>query len=216
MTRSLSFAALAAVLAAAVAYAQAPSRNQTGNQGNAAVNQGQNANQNQAPPGAGNANRGQTGNQGAVNDALFAAAAGIQGMAEVQLAELGERKATDPELKRFSRQMIDEHTRMNRELTDLAARKRVALPQNVDQRAAFCAQSLAGLSGEEFDKCYAKAQLVAHMDSLAAFEAEAERGQDADIKALAARGVPHIREHLKQIKPIAQRSMKDDDGDRSR
>ncbi|HWE40711.1 MAG TPA: DUF4142 domain-containing protein [Isosphaeraceae bacterium] len=202
MTRSLTFAALAAMLVAAVTYAQAPSRNPNSNQNQA------------APPGAGRANAAQTGNQGAVNDALFAAAAAIDGMAEVQLAELGERKATDPELKRFSRQMLDEHTRMNRELTDLAARKRVALPQNVDQRAAFCAQSLAGLSGEEFDRCYAKAQFVAHMGTLAAFEAEARRGQDADIKALASRAVPHIKDHLRQIKPIAQRYMKDDDGDR--
>jgi putative membrane protein len=110
--------------------------------------------------------------------------------------------------------MLDEHTRMNRELTDLAARKRFALSQTVDQRAAFCAQSLAGLSGEDFDRCYAKAQYLAHMGSLAAFEAEAERGQDADMKALASRGVTHIKDHCRQIKPIAEKYMKDDDHDR--
>jgi len=150
-----------------------------------------------------------TASRAAVNDSLFATAAALGGMAEVSISELGAQKATDPELKRFSQQMIDEHTRMNAELTTLATRKQVALPRAVDARALFCAQSLQGLSGEEFDRCYAKAQLVAHMDSVATFEAEAERGQDPDMKALAAKSLPRIKEHLKMIKPIAQKYEKE-------
>lgn len=144
-----------------------------------------------------------------VNDTLFAEAAAIGGMAELSLSELGVQRATDPELKRFSQQMIDEHTRMNRELMTLASQKRIPLPRTVDARARFCAQSLAGLSGEEFDRCYAKAQLVVHMDAVATFEAEAERGLDPDMKALAAKALPHIKDHLKMIKPIAERYEKE-------
>jgi len=144
-----------------------------------------------------------------VSDPLFATAAAIGGMAELSISELGAQRATDPELKRFSQQMIAEHTRMNGELATVAARRGVALPRTVDPRAQFCAQSLAGLSGEQFDRCYAKAQLVAHMDSVATFEAEAERGQDADFKALAAKALPHIKEHLKMIMPIAMRYEKE-------
>jgi len=150
-----------------------------------------------------------TASRAAVNDSLFATAAALGGMAEVSISELGAQKATDPELKRFSQQMIDEHTRMNADLTTLATRKQVALPRAVDARALFCAQRLQGLSGEEFDRCYAKAQLVAHMDSVATFEAEAERGQDPDMKALAAKALPRIKEHLKMIKPIAQKYEKE-------
>ena len=43
---------------------------------------------------------------------------------------------------------------------------------------------------------------------MALFEAEAERGQDAEVKALAAKGVGHIKGHLKEIKPIAMRYEK--------
>jgi putative membrane protein len=162
MIRTLTLAALAAVLAAPMARAQAPS----------------------------------TASRAAVNDSLFAEAAAIGGMAEITLSELGAQRATDPELKKFSQQMIDAHSRMNRELITLASQKRIP-------------QSLAGLSGEEFDHCYAKAQLVAHMDSVAAFEAEAERGIDPNMKALAAKALPHIKEHLKTIKPIAMKYEKE-------
>ena len=99
--------------------------------------------------------------EAAVNDSLFAMAAADGGLTEVTLAELGVQKATDPELKKFSQQMIAEHTKMNGELTALADAKGMALPEDDRPATEFCAQSLAGLSGEEFDRCYAKAQLVA-------------------------------------------------------
>ena len=183
MIRTLTLAALAAALAAPMAHAQQGATTSAPAPGSAA--------------------------RAGVNDMLFAEAAASGGLAEVSLSQLGVQKATDPELKKFSQQMIDEHTRMNAELTALAVQKRVPPPRMADVRAQFCAQSLAGLSGQEFDRCYAKAQLVAHMDSVATFEAEAERGMDRDMKALAAKALPHIKDHLKMIKPIAERYEKE-------
>ena len=141
----------------------------------------------------------------AEDDEVLAAAAAVGGVTEVSLSKLGVQKATDPELKKFSQQMLQEHTQMNSELTQLASSRQMALPTAVDPKSQFCAQSLAGLSGEKFDRCYAKAQLVIHMDSVAMFEAEAERGQDPAVKALAAKSLPHIKHHLATIKPIAMR-----------
>jgi len=164
-----------------------------------------------------NTTQGNTGAQdttarSAVSDPLFVVAAIDGGMSEVMLAELGARKATDPDLKRFSENMIAEHTRMNGQITALATSKRMTLPQTVSPGHQFCAQSLAGLSGEEFDRCYAKAQLVIHMDSVAKFEAESERGQDPDVKGLASQALTHIKEHLATIKPIAMKYEKDNSG----
>jgi putative membrane protein len=99
----------------------------------------------------------------------------------------------------------DEHNRLNQELATLAAQKRVALPRMLDARAQFCVQSLQRASREHFDKCYAKAQLLAHAEAVAAFEAEAERGQDRDMRAWAARELPRIKEHLHTIKPMAMK-----------
>jgi len=144
-----------------------------------------------------------------VNDSLFAEAAAVGGVAEVSLSEIGLKRASDPELKKFSQQMIDEHTKLNHDLTALAAKKRIPMPRTVDVRSQFCAQSLMGTPTEKFDHCYAKAQLVAHSEAVATFEAEAERGQDAEMKALAAKALPSIKEHLSMIKPIAMKYEKD-------
>jgi putative membrane protein len=140
-----------------------------------------------------------------VRDPLFADAAALAGLAELAISDLGVQKATDPELKKFSHLMIADHRRMNAELTALAAQKAYLIPVGLDPRAQFCAESLAGLAGEEFDRCYAKSQLAAHIDSVNTYESEAQRGLDADTKAFAARALPNIRQHLRMIKPIAMR-----------
>jgi putative membrane protein len=156
----------------------------------------------------------ESSNRAPVNDSLFVSAAATGGQAEVSLAELGVQRAKDSELRKLSQKFLDEHTKMNADLTNLATQKRIAVPRGIDARAAFCAQSLAGLSGEEFDRGYAKAQCMAHEGALAAFEAEANRGQDPDMKAWAAKNVSHIREHHKAIKPIAERLCKDEEKDK--
>jgi len=191
MTRNLTLAALSLALVVPAANAQQ-------------ALQGANAQQAQQGANAQQAQQGATGsNRMAVNDTLFAAAAASGGLAELSISELGVQRATDPQLKQFSQRMIDEHTRMNTELMQLAAKKQIPLPRALDYRAQFCGQSLAGLSGEEFDRCYSKAQLLSHMDAVGIFEAEAERGQDPEVKALAAKALPHIKDHLRTIRPIA-------------
>ncbi len=49
--------------------------------------------------------------------------------------------------------MVDEHSRMNHELMALATSKRLPLPKELNARDRFCRQSLAGLSGTDFDHC---------------------------------------------------------------
>ena len=241
MRRMLTLAAVAA-LAAAPAFAQNPPvRNRTETQAPTAGQAGGRVvpGQNAAKPAAGQiGNRpvagqsvpepavGQAGirviggqgrttgvNATGVNDALFAAAAADSGLSELTLSQLGVLRATDPELKQFSERMIEEHTRLHNELRTLTAQKGMRIPEMVDVRSQFCAQSLAGLSGEKFDHCYAKAQLVAHMEAVAAFESEAERGLDPDVKAMAARALPKIKSHLEMIKSITKKYMKEKEGE---
>jgi putative membrane protein len=144
-----------------------------------------------------------------VNDALFAQAAAASGLGEVAISGIGVRKATDPELKKFSQQAVADHTKLNQELAALAAQKGIALPRELDARAQFCGQSLSGEAAETFDRCYAKAQLMIHLEAVAAFEAEVQRGQDSEIKALAIKALPTLKSHLHMIKPIAMKYDKE-------
>lgn len=138
-----------------------------------------------------------------VSDSLFAAAAAEGGMAETQMAEMGAKKAHSPELKKFSEHMLESHRTVNSQLKEMASKKGITLPTTVGVGHQFCAQSLASLSGEEFDHAYTQAQFVAHMAAIAAFKAEADRGHDPDVKAWAAKTLPSLEEHLRELRPMA-------------
>jgi putative membrane protein len=137
-----------------------------------------------------------------IDDLLFAAAIAEGGEAEATLAQLGLEKATDPQLRKFSKQMIADHTLAAKTIRDLYAPRNLQLPTAIDSRSKFRIHCLSGLSGAEFDHAYAKAQLALHLDTVASFEAEAQRGQDPETRAYAARFLPTFREHLNTIRSI--------------
>ncbi|MBX6314609.1 MAG: DUF4142 domain-containing protein [Isosphaeraceae bacterium] len=142
--------------------------------------------------------------KGAINDRLFVAAAAEGGMAEVAASKLAIERAASEEVKRFARQMVDDHTRANQELMRLAGARQIGVPQLLSFQHQAESDILAGLSGEEFDRCYMKQQFAAHICTVGLFEAEAERGQDQDLKAFAAKQLPTLREHLDMARRLAE------------
>ncbi len=54
-------------------------------------------------------------------------------MAEVQLGQSAEAKATDPKVKEFAAMMVADHTKANEELKSLAGIKNIALPAAVSE-----------------------------------------------------------------------------------
>ena len=137
-----------------------------------------------------------------MNDGLFAAAAAGAGLCEVTSSQLAVERASNPEVKRFAQQMIADHTRANQELMTLAAQKGMVLPAALPIPAQATLVALEGVSGEEFDKCYVKDQIAAHIQAVGLFEAEAERGQDPQLKAWAAKTVPVLKDHLMMVKKM--------------
>ncbi len=63
-------------------------------------------------------------------------------------------------------------------------------------------EKLSKLKGADFDKEYIKMMVEDHIKDVTAFEATANNGVDADVKAFAAKTLPTLRMHLQMIKDI--------------
>jgi putative membrane protein len=139
------------------------------------------------------------------SDATFMTVAARGGMAEVQMAELAERNGRSPAVKRFARTMIEDHGKANEAMAALARRKQITPPQGIgaDQQRTY--DRLATLHGRDFDRAYAEAMVTDHQEDLQLFQTEAEDGTDPDVKAMAARQVPMLREHLRMAKALPRR-----------
>lgn len=132
----------------------------------------------------------------------FAREAAQGGLAEVQMGRLAAERATSPAVKQFGQQMVEDHSKAGNELTQLAARKNLQLPTDVSAEQKATMEKLAKLSGADFDKAYVDAMVEDHEHDVADFQQQANGGQDADLKAFAAKTLPVIQHHLQMIKNI--------------
>ncbi len=137
-------------------------------------------------------------------DLAFMNDAAPGGLAEVELGQLAVKRAVTPEVKKFARQMIADHSMAGTKLKALAQQKNVALPPGVLPKAKQTKEALTKLNGIEFDRAYAKAMVEVHEKDVASFEAVAKNATDADVKAFASATAPTLRHHLQMIREIAK------------
>lgn len=139
----------------------------------------------------------QRSNQLSAIDRQFIIDAAQGGIAEVRLAQLALQRSNNEDVRRFAQQMIQEHTAANRELMQLAAQKGISVPETTGSRYQAAMQRLMQLSGESFDQAYmSEAGLNGHLEGTAVYQRQAMLGQDADLKAFAARTLPRVQDHL--------------------
>ena len=140
-------------------------------------------------------------------DHKFAMAAAMGGRVEVELGRLAAEKGASDEVRQFGRRMVDDHTKANEELTQLASSKGLTLPTAPDSKHQSEMQKLSALSGEKFDREYVKMMVKDHRQDVGEFQKEASRGADPDLKAFAARSLPTLQEHLQMIQRINDKML---------
>jgi putative membrane protein len=129
-------------------------------------------------------------------DSDFVAKAAAGGLAEVQLGQLATQKASNPDVKAFGQQMVDDHSKANDKLQDIASRKGVTLPNTMDSKDQATYDRLSALNGADFDRAYMADMVKDHRVDIAEFAKEANSGSDSDLKSFASKTLPTLRHHL--------------------
>ena len=99
----------------------------------------------------------------------------------------------------FGSTMVADHTKAGNELMAIAKKKGVDLSKEKAK--------MEHLKDADFDKEYINAMVKDHEEDLAAFQAEAKNGSDADVKAFASKTSAVIKKHLDMAK-AAQAKLK--------
>ena len=128
----------------------------------------------------------------------FAKKAAQENMAEVKLGRLSEQKGTTAAVRDFGRRMVQDHSKNDAELKELASRENVPLPTQIKKSDESTYEYLSTLSGKAFDRAYARAMVQDHMKNLAEFQEEAKDAQNQAIKDYAVQNVPVLQSHQDQ------------------
>jgi putative membrane protein len=132
-------------------------------------------------------------------DQSFMKEAAKGGMMEVDMGKMAQQKGKSPEVKKIGDRMVADHSKANAELMAIAKKKGVDLSK--EKPAAH------KMDDANFDKAYVDMMVKDHEKDLAAFQAEAKDGSDADVKAFASKTSAVIKKHLDMVK-AAQAKMK--------
>jgi len=133
-------------------------------------------------------------------DKSFVLTAAAGGLAEVELGQLARERGDSEAVKKLSQHMVDDHTRLNNELSQLASKKGVALPAEPMAKHKAIKEALAKLSGPTFDKQYVREMVKDHEADIAAFQKEADQGKDSDLVTWVKQSLPTLQAHLAMAK----------------
>jgi putative membrane protein len=141
------------------------------------------------------------------SDSKFVMNAAMGGMEEVELGRLAAQKGASDEVRQFGQRMVDDHSKANEQLMQIASGKGMTPPTTLDAKHQAAMQKLSALSGEKFDKEYVKMMVSDHKKDVGEFQKEASGGKDADVKAFASSTLPTLQEHLQMIQRINDKMM---------
>jgi putative membrane protein len=132
-------------------------------------------------------------------DRTFVMQAGQLSMMEVELGRLAVQRGSSAGVKEYGQQMVEEHTRANQELMQLAMQKKVELPTEMSTQNTALRERLSELSGSKFDTAYKQAMIDSHNQAIALFQAQSQQGQDPQLKAWATQKLPNLQAHLEMV-----------------
>jgi putative membrane protein len=134
----------------------------------------------------------------AATDKKFVTNAAQGGMAEVQLGKMATEKASSDSVKQFGQRMVDDHSKANDQLKQVASSKGIELPEDVSAKDKATMNRLSKLSGSAFDKAYMMDMVKDHKTDIAEFQHESASGTDSEIKNFASETLPTLKDHLHQ------------------
>ena len=143
----------------------------------------------------------------AAADLAFVTKAAQSGKAEIDLAELAERKSEHPQVDALADQLEKDHEQVNQQLADLADRRDVDFPGDAiglpgvteEQKATY--DRLERLEGAAFDQAWVD-QMAQYHDASVKAVTTASNSSDADVKAFAEKALPTSKHHLEQLQQL--------------
>lgn len=128
-------------------------------------------------------------------DQAFLRHAAVDGATEVAINKEALAHVQSPAAKKMAQRLIDDHTKANSELADVAKRNNVTVSAEPDPTQLASAKSWASMRGTAYDQAYAQAMVDDHQKAIQLFT-EGTRSTNAQISQFARNTLPTLEDHL--------------------
>ena len=142
------------------------------------------------------------------NDAQIAAIVVTANQVDIDAGKLAESKSKNKDVQAFAKQMVTDHTGVNKAATDLVTKLKVKPEDNPTAQSLKSGgdqneKKLKGLSGAAFDKAYVAHEVDYHQAVIDAMDKTLiPSAQNAELKALLVKVRPAFVAHLDHAKHL--------------
>jgi putative membrane protein len=158
----------------------------------------------------------------APSDAQIASIVVTANQVDIDVGKLAESKGSNAEVKAFGKQMVTDHSGVNKQAVALVTKLKVTPEDNATSKSlkaggAQNVRNLEKLSGAAFDKAYVDHEVVYHQQVLDAVDKTLiPSAQNAELKSLLVAVRPAFVAHLEHAKMLQARSPRRAEADAPR
>ena len=148
-----------------------------------------------------------------VNDAQIAAIVVTANQVDIDAGKLAESMGSSPEVKKFGKDMVRDHTGVNKSAVDLVTKLKVTPEDNptamsLKKGGMDNVDTLKTMKGQAFDKAYIDHEVAYHQQVLDAMDKTLIPGaKNEELKALLVKVRPAFVSHLAHAKMLQTKMM---------
>jgi putative membrane protein len=125
----------------------------------------------------------------------------IQGnLAEVQMGQLAQKNGSSDAVKQFGQMLVKDHGESNKKAMRVASSMGVTAPTQSNSKQKATYNRLVKLTGNQFDRAFAKDMVADHKGDIRAFEKESTKNDAAG--SYAKETLPTLRKHLQAAESL--------------
>jgi len=152
---------------------------------------------------------GQSAGQGATApapDAKFTRDIAQANLAEIETGKLAASKAQSDAVKQFAQHMVDEHSALLKQGSELAAAKGLPVPSSPGVEHQVAKTKLQVMTAASFDRAYMEQMVKDHNSTLELLNKTVAEASDPQLRAQAQQAIPHVQQHLEMAQRLASQT----------
>ncbi len=144
----------------------------------------------------------------APNDAQIASIVVTANQVDIDAGKLAQSRGSNPEVKAFGKQMVTDHTAVNKQAAALAKKLKLKPQDNPTSKSLKAGgdknlKSLQKLKGAAFDKAYVEHEIAYHQQVIDAINKTLiPNAKNEELKKLLTTGLPLFEGHLQHAKQL--------------
>ncbi len=135
-------------------------------------------------------------------DRRFVTKAAEDGQDEVQLAQLASQKASNPDVRNYAQQLVEQHQQVNSELMSIANQRNLKLDKDESNSRAY--KRLNKASPQDFDREFVAHMIDEHEKDIKLFQKAASDAKDSQVREFASKHVADLQQHLQMAQHLQQ------------